>query len=160
MFQCAGDLLVPLHYHCTPYLVTITQRLKGNNTLLVNMTLLLEWFSQLKKCWAKLISEEDVMAVQPARINYHQFSKAAVYLCGAGSQADGCQGGQWGGSHSNHHPVKLLLTSLYHCWGKKPRLTTRVPISSQTFASQLQLGFPILCSNFLISPCVSSLYGL
>lgn len=45
VFQCAGDILVPLHYHCTPYLVTITQLLKGNNTFFVDMTLLLEWFS-------------------------------------------------------------------------------------------------------------------
>lgn len=59
-----------------------------------------------------MISEEDVIAVQPARINYHQLSKAAVYLPSAGSQADGCLDGRCGGSHSNHHPVQLLLTSL------------------------------------------------
>lgn len=45
VFQCAGDILVPLHYYRTPYLVTITQLLKGNNILFVNTTLLLEWFS-------------------------------------------------------------------------------------------------------------------
>lgn len=104
-----------------------------------------------------MISEEDVITVQPARINYHQLSKAAVYLSSAGSQADGCLDGRCVGSHSNHHPVQLLLTSLL---GMKPRLTAGVPISGQTFASQLQLGFPFLCSSFLISPHVSSLYGL
>lgn len=105
-----------------------------------------------------MISEEDVIAVQPARINYHQLSKAAVYLSSAGSQADGCLDGRCGGSHSNHHPVKLLLTSLL---GNGAKAHCRVPISGQTFASQPQLGFPFLCSSFLISPRVSSsLHGL
>lgn len=43
--QCDGDLLVPLHYHRTPSLVTIRQLLEGNNTPFVNVTLLLERFS-------------------------------------------------------------------------------------------------------------------
>lgn len=60
-----------------------------------------------------MIPEEDIIAVQPARINYHQLSKAALYLSSAGSQADGCLDGRCGGSHSNHRPVKLLLASLY-----------------------------------------------
>jgi len=28
----------------------------------------------------KIISEEDITPIQPARIDYHQLSKAAVYL--------------------------------------------------------------------------------
>lgn len=38
--------------------------------------------------------------------------KSSSLSSSAGSQADGCLDGRCGGSHSNHHPVQLLLASL------------------------------------------------
>lgn len=68
------------------------------------------------------------------------------------SQADGCLDGRCGGSHSNHHPVKLPLTFLYHSWGEKPRACWGADIRSDLqLSASAGVSIPFLqCSNLTL----------